>query len=200
VRRNTRGKIPGVQAHTPNALLRFAVGNDLARGVAARALHRLRPMSAEKRSAWTGALIGIGMMAAVDEIVFHQVLGWHHFYDRSTLAVGLLADGLLHAAELIAIVAGFFGLLALRKRGELEGPWAWAGFFLGLGGFQVLDGVVIHKVLRLHQIRYGVPLLPYDLAWNFAGLVLMGVGLVLLVRARKQSGGGHAFAPHPSSL
>ena len=40
------------------------------------------------------------------------------------------------------------------------------------------------EVLRVHQVRYGVDLLPYDLAWNFAGLALLAVGAVLLRRAR----------------
>lgn len=136
------------------------------------------------RSRWTGVLIGIGIMAAVDEIVFHQLLAWHHFYDQSTLEIGLLTDGLLHAAELIAIVAGFFMLTDLRRRHTLAPLWAWAGFFLGMGGFQLFDGIVDHKVLRLHQIRYGVNLLPYDIAWNLAAVVLLLVGVWLTFRAR----------------
>ena len=51
-------------------------------------------------------MIGVGMMAAIDEIVFHQLLGWHHFYDRPTRSVALLSDGILHATELIVVVAG----------------------------------------------------------------------------------------------
>ena len=136
------------------------------------------------RSRWTGALIGIGVMAAIDEIIFHQLLAWHHFYDRSTLEIGLLTDGLLHATELVAIVAGFFLFADLRRRHSLAPMWAWAGFFLGLGGFQIFDGIVDHKVLRLHQVRYGVNLLPYDLAWNLAGLVLLLIGIWLAFRAR----------------
>lgn len=58
-------------------------------------------------------------MAALDEILFHQILGCHHFYDRSTPAVGLLKDGFLHSAELVAIVGGFFWLMRLRGRGAL---------------------------------------------------------------------------------
>jgi uncharacterized membrane protein len=27
---------------------------------------------------------------------------------------------------------------------------------LGLGAFQVFDGIVDHKLLQLHQVRYGV--------------------------------------------
>lgn len=151
----------------------------------------------ENNSAWTGALVGIGVMAAVDEIVFHQLLGWHHFYDRATPTVGLVSDGLLHAAELIAIVAGFVGIVRLRARGSLRVPWAWAGFFLGLGGFQLFDGIVDHKVLRLHQIRYGVPLWPYDLAWNLAGAALLAIGIVLLLRVRGWNGGRRALEPRP---
>ncbi|WP_236567976.1 MULTISPECIES: DUF2243 domain-containing protein [unclassified Nocardiopsis] len=124
-------------------------------------------------------------MAAVDEIVFHQILGWHHFYDRSTPMVGLLSDGLLHAGELLALVAGFFLFADLRRHQALHRGAAWAGLLLGLGGFQLFDGIVDHKLLRLHQIRYGVDLLPYDLAWNGAALLLLAAGTVVLVRARR---------------
>ncbi|MGW0466274.1 DUF2243 domain-containing protein [Streptomyces sp. NPDC003027] len=126
-------------------------------------------------------------MAAVDEIVFHQVLGWHHFYDRSTTRVGLLSDGLLHTAELLAMVAGFFLYADLRRRRALAPAHAWAGFFLGLGAFQLFDGIVDHKLLRLHQIRYGVDVTPYDWAWNICGLLLLLVGTALAVRAARRT-------------
>lgn len=126
------------------------------------------------------ALIGVGLMAAVDEIMFHQLLAWHHFYDRSTTEIALLSDGVLHALELLAIVAGFFMWADLRDRNVSAPRLAWGGFFLGAGAFQVFDGLVDHKILRVHQIRYGVEILPYDLAWNAAGILLIAVGIVLL--------------------
>ncbi len=129
-------------------------------------------------------LIGVGVMAGVDEIIFHQILGWHHFYDRATPAIGLLTDGLLHAAELVAIVAGCFMLSEVRQQRALVPLRAWAGFFLGLGGFQLFDGLIDHKVLRLHQIRYNVPLWPYDLAWNLTAIVLLLIGLWLWLRCK----------------
>ncbi|WP_051338392.1 DUF2243 domain-containing protein [Streptomyces flavidovirens] len=132
------------------------------------------------------ALIGVGIMAGVDEIVFHQILGWHHFYDRSVASIGLLSDGLLHTAELLALVAGFFLFADLRRRDALSRSHARAGVFLGLGGFQLFDGIVDHKVLRLHQIRYGVDVTPYDVLWNIAGLVLLLIGMVLAVRAQRR--------------
>ncbi len=129
-------------------------------------------------------LIGIGIMAAVDEIIFHQLLGWHHFYDLSTPEIGLLTDGLLHSAELVAIVAGFFMLADLRRQHSFVPMRGWAGFFIGAGGFQLFDGIVDHKLLRVHQIRYDVDVLPYDLAWNIGALILLIIGIVLVRRAK----------------
>lgn len=136
------------------------------------------------------AMVGVGIMAAIDEIVFHQLLAWHHFYDRSTSQIGLLTDGLLHAVELILIVAGFFMIADLRSRQEFAARSAGAGFFLGAGGFQLFDGIVNHKVLRLHQVRYDVDsLLPYDIAWVSVGALLLLIGAVLAFRAARDTHG-----------
>jgi uncharacterized membrane protein len=131
-------------------------------------------------------LLGVAAMAAVDEIVFHQLLGWHHFYDGSTPRVGILTDGLLHAFELVAAVAGVFLLLDARRTAGVDGRVAGAGLGVGAGVFQLWDGVVDHKVLRLHQVRYDVELLPYDLAWNLSGLALLAVGVVLVAVAARR--------------
>lgn len=148
---------------------------------------RLRSATDTRRSLAAGAMIGVGLMAAVDEILFHQLLGWHHFYDGGTTSLALLSDGLLHAGELLLLVAGGISLVRLRGRDALMRDFAWAALFLGLGAFQLFDGVIDHKVLRTHQIRYGVELMPYDFAWNFAALMLLAVGAGLLARARSRS-------------
>ncbi len=137
------------------------------------------------RSLLAGLLAGIGFGAFVDETVFHQLLHWHHLVDGATPAVGLVSDGVLHAIEVVALVAGLFLFADLNRRGAAVRSRFWAGVLLGAGGFQVYDGLVQHKLLGLHQVRYGVDLLPYDLAWNLAGVLvaLAGVG-VLLVRRR----------------
>ncbi|MGA4731155.1 DUF2243 domain-containing protein [Micromonospora taraxaci] len=142
-----------------------------------------------RSSILAGVLIGVAIMAAVDEIVFHQLLAWHHFYDRSTPSVALLSDGLLHAAEVVALVGGFFWFADLRRRGALSNRLTWGGFLLGAGGFQLFDGLVDHKVLRLHQIRYGVHLVPYDVVWNVAGAVLLLAGAAVVWRARSRGAG-----------
>lgn len=120
---------------------------------------------------------------------------------RGTPDVALLSDGLLHAAELVAVVAGFFLLLDQRRRGVLVVRAAWAGALLGAGAFQLFDALVDHKVLRVHQVRYGVDLLPYDVAWTASAVVLLVAGAVLWPRARRAAGGttstGRADGPTP---
>ena len=133
-----------------------------------------------KRTIWSGVLAGVGLAAFIDETVFHQLLHRHHFYDKSTLAVGLVSDGLFHAGGFVAMVAGLF-LLAdtLRRDGFVPKRW-WAALLAGAGGFQLYDGLVQHKLLGLHQIRYHVTLWPYDLTWNLTAFVMIVAGAVLM--------------------
>ena len=147
------------------------------------------------RNTTSGILTGVGLVAFVDETVFHQLLHWHHFYDRSTLEAGLVSDGLFHALGFFATVAGLFLLADLRRR---NGLW-WArwigGLLIGAGGFQLYDGLVQHKLLVLHQIRYNVDIVPYDVTWNIIAVVMTVVGIVLTVRtrgARTDAGAGGA--------
>jgi len=142
------------------------------------------PQSDLKRSFIATLPLGIGMMAAIDEVVFHQILAWHHFFDWGTPAFSLLSDGLLHAGELILFVLGFFMFADLRSRGKLNRAAAWAGFIVGLGAFQLFDGIVDHKLLRLHQIRYVDNVLLYDLIWNLSAVLLLVAGLLIYRHAR----------------
>ena len=131
-----------------------------------------------------GLLLGAGAMGALDEIVFHQLLHWHHFYDRAGGTVGLVSDGLLHAATWSATVAGLALLADVRRRNAFAPMRWWGAVLLGTGAFQTWDGVVDHKVLRVHQVRYGVDLTGYDAAWIAGGVLLLLAGAGLLLRSR----------------
>ena len=136
------------------------------------------------QNAWSGALFGIGLVAFIDETVFHQILHWHHFYDLGTTDAGLVSDGLFHALSWFATIAGLFLLADLRRRGALWWRRWIGGVLLGAGLFQLYDGTVHHKWWGIHQIRYVENLLPYDLTWNLIAAALIVVGGVLLVRTR----------------
>ncbi len=83
------------------------------------------------RNLVSGLLFGVG--AFLDETIFHQLLHWHHVYDKSTTSVGLVSDGLLH-----------------------------------------YDGLIQHKLMKLHQIRYPVNVTPNGLGWNIIAAIADG--------------------------
>ena len=137
------------------------------------------------RNLWSGVLFGFGLAAFVDETVFHQLLHWHHFYDLSTSDIGLVSDGLFHAFSWFATIASLFLFADLRRRNALWPKRWFGGMLFGAGAFQLYDGTIQHKLLKLHQIRYNVDILPYDLAWNAIALLLLVSGAVLLWKTRK---------------
>jgi uncharacterized membrane protein len=140
----------------------------------------------------SGALLGIGVAGFVDETVFHQLLHWHHFYDRSTPAAGLVSDGVFHAFSWFATVAGLVLLVAARRSGLIAASRWWGALLVGAGAFQLYDGTVQHKLLRLHQIRYGVDVRPYDWIWNVIAVLLLIAGAAALAasRGRERAGAG----------
>jgi uncharacterized membrane protein len=60
-------------------------------------------------------LVGIGVAGSLDEIVLHQLLRWHHFYDQGSQAAGLIADGIFHLGSTAALAIGLV-LLVQRWR------------------------------------------------------------------------------------
>lgn len=145
------------------------------------------PVAAVGRSVVAGLLMGVGVAAFLDETVFHQLLHWHHFYDKSTADVGLVSDGFFHAGGWLAMVVGVFLFADLRRRRRAAPKRVWAGALIGWGGFQLYDGLVQHKLLGLHQIRYDVDLTAYDLTWNISAAVGLAAGLSLLLGPARAS-------------
>lgn len=141
--------------------------------------------STDRRLLASGVLFGCGVAASViDLFVFHLGLQWHHFYDLSTPEVALTADAFFHAVGWAVTVWGLFLLADVRRRAPVR--WArWTGAVLaGVGAFQVLDGVLNHKVLGIHQIRYGVDLLPYDVTWIGTAVLVLLAGVLVVARTR----------------
>lgn len=141
--------------------------------------------SPRTRTLASGLLFGAGIAASmIDLFIFHLVLRWHHFYDLSTPEVARTIDGFFHAVGWFITVWGLFLLADVRRRGEVA--WMrWTGAVItGIGAFQLLDGVVNHKLLRIHQIRYGVDLLVYDAVWIGASILALAIGALLLWRSQ----------------
>jgi uncharacterized membrane protein len=149
---------------------------------------------------WAGVMIGVGVMAAVDEIVFHQLLAWHSFYDRAGGTVGLISDGVLHAAELFLLIAGFFLLASTLRRGTASPGAALAGLFLGAGGFQLFDGLINHKVLgSTRSVRRGRASLRPGLDAAALALLLLGAVLAGVVAFRRRRSGSGTRTARPDA-
>ena len=135
---------------------------------------------------WPGVLTGIGLAGTLDEVVLHQLLGWHHFYDRSTPTAGLVSDRLFHIFSTTLLVIGVIQLVERRRTSPDPPRLALAGILLGAGGFNLYDGTIQHKLLGLHQVRAGAPNnLPYDLAFLAIAAALALAGALLLRQARQ---------------
>ena len=128
---------------------------------------------------WASIPLGIGMVGAIDEIIFHQLLQWHNFYVDASEYWRTFSDGLLHTFITAMLFFGAYQLWQERQAfSAIVGskPF-WAGALLGGGGFHLWDGVVDHKLLRLHPVREGADnLLLYDIAWIAVALALLVVG------------------------
>ena len=138
--------------------------------------------SAMRTAYWIGIILGIGIMGAGDEIIFHQLLQWHHFYVHSTAYWRIFSDGLFHIFTAALL---FLGALRLWMERQRIAPLTtnrpfWAGILLGAGGFHLFDGTVNHKLLQLHPVREGTQnLLPYDIGWIASALLLLVFGWFL---------------------
>ncbi len=77
----------------------------------------------------------------------------------------------------------------LRRRGKLILTKWWGGMLLGAGGFQLYDGLIQHKMMRIHQVRYVDNILLYDFVWNLIGALLLisGIALTKSIARRRDS-------------
>jgi uncharacterized membrane protein len=136
-------------------------------------------------------LLGFGFGGLVDGIVLHQVLQWHNLVSRvetnetlEGLRTNLFWDGVFHATTAALVALGLAVLwLAGAAQGRVADPVrTLVGWVLvGWGAFHVVDQLLFHLVLGLHDIREDVAS-PGLYNWGFfaIGLLLAAVGGWLL--------------------
>lgn len=140
---------------------------------------------------WIGIVLGIGFVGALDGTVVHELLQWHRFYVHTDEFWRVFIDGLFHLGSALLLFIG--ALLLWRHRHELArlkdgGASLGAGILFGMGGFNLYDGIIQHKLFRLHPVRLGVEnQLPYDLAWNVVAVGLLLAGWVLWREAGRRA-------------
>src|SRR5688572_9992967 len=112
----------------------------------------VQPSSADtvRSLLWSGVILGIGLIASLDEVVLHQLLQWHSFYVHTTSYWRIVSDGILHLVSAGLLFGG--GLLLAWQRPRLDDSVhlraLLAGILLGMGGFNLYDGTIQHKILQ----------------------------------------------------
>jgi uncharacterized membrane protein len=103
-----------------------------------------------------------------------------------SLQANIVYDGVFLAFSLIITISGIFLLWhASSSNGKntiLSNKWLFVGLvFVGLGGFNTVEGVVNHHILEMHHvIDVAVPF-AFDLAFLIVGgLAFLVVGGILL--------------------
>lgn len=141
-----------------------------------------------------GTLIGVGMGGFVDGIVLHQILQVHNMVaskyptfgvDPQTALVNteinMFWDGLFHAFTWLTTAAGI-GLLwhAVRRRDvPLSSPALLGSMLAGWGLFNLVEGVIDHHVLHIHQVveRLGTSVWDYAFLGVSAVMLLAGIAI-----------------------
>jgi uncharacterized membrane protein len=144
-----------------------------------------------------GFLLGVGLVGFLDGIVAHQVLQVHNMlsgrYPPTTLVnveINMFWDGLFHAFCWAVTALGL--ALLWRAGARPDVPWSGRTFLgsilLGGGTFNLVEGVLDHHVLRVHNVvqRLG------ESAWDYGFLAVGGAGLALAGLALIRAGRGDA--------
>lgn len=140
-----------------------------------------------------GVAIGMGMGGFFDGIVFHQILQVHNMLSArvptDTLAgtkVNMVWDGVFHAAVWLLTALGIALLWrACRRADTLLSTRALVGAtLLGWGLFNLVEGLLNHHLLDLHQVVQVLGPSHWDLLFLAWGAAMVAGGAWLLHGAR----------------
>jgi uncharacterized membrane protein len=145
-------------------------------------------------------LLGLGLGGLADGILFHQVLQWHNLVAEpippdtlEALRTNVFWDGVFHVATTLVLVAGFVLLQRSWSRddhvaGDGRAVLGWV--LVGWGSFHVVDQLLFHELLDLHDIRMGVPTPGlYNRSYGASGVLLIALGWWVLRGTREARGG-----------
>jgi uncharacterized membrane protein len=142
-----------------------------------------------------GVLLGLGLGAFFDGIVFHQLLQWHHMLSGwyplnsiDNIRLNTTWDGLFHSVAYILVLAGLYLLWQrARRSGRRWSRWQCLGaILLGWGIFNLVEGVIDHEILRLHQVNETVPN-GQRIFWDI-GFLLWGTAMIVMGAAMTRAG------------
>jgi uncharacterized membrane protein len=136
-----------------------------------------------------GGVFGFGFGALIDVLVFHLVLQWHHLLSARIpvttlggLRTNIYFDGVfsLVTVGVMAVGAAVIWRALNGSDRRYSAVRTIGSVLVGIGAFNVFDGVVDHYVLHIHDVVHGTRALnPH---WIGASLLLLGLGILVLTR------------------
>ncbi len=129
-------------------------------------------------------VLGIGLGGFLDGIVLHQILQWHEMLsfripttDIVGKSVNMFWDGVFHAFCLVVVLIGVILLWNLLGRKDIDrsGKLLAGGLLLGWGLFNIVEGIVDHHILKLHNV--------FELAADHgpANYIFLGISVVMII-------------------
>ncbi|HEX8269143.1 MAG TPA: DUF2243 domain-containing protein [Flavobacterium sp.] len=146
--------------------------------------------------ATTSVIIGIGLGGFADGIFLHQILQWHEMLSNRIpptnyvgKSINMFWDGIFHAFCLVVVLSGTSQLWKLLKRNDINtsGYLYSGGVLAGWGLFNIVEGLIDHQILKLHNVMELAP--NHDIAnYAFLGIsvVMLLVGYFLMQRGAKE--------------
>jgi uncharacterized membrane protein len=141
-------------------------------------------------------VLGIGAGGFADGIALHQILQWHEMLTNKMPAntllnksVNMFWDGIFHAFTLLTTIIGICLLWRLLKKEHINrsGYLLSGGMLTGWGVFNIVEGIIDHQLLKLHNVN---EFSPYPEVWNYGFLVfsvLLMLAGGLLIRKGKRA-------------
>jgi uncharacterized membrane protein len=132
-------------------------------------------------------LLGIGLGGFVDGIVLHQILQWHSMLSNvvrpttiEAMHLNMFWDGVFHAATWIVTFVGVMLLWRSSERGTAPPLRIFlGGMLLGWGAFNVIEGLINHQLLELHNVREVAEPTVWNIGFLTVSAIIFVLGLVL---------------------
>lgn len=130
-------------------------------------------------------VLGISLGGFIDGILMHQILQWHEMVSNiippTTLVnknVNMFWDGIFHLFTLLSTLLGTYLMwrILARRESNKSGYQVTGGMVFGWGIFNLIEGIINHHILQLHNVR---ELSPDKNLWNY-GFLILGILLLLL--------------------
>jgi len=126
-------------------------------------------------------VLGIGLGGFIDGIAFHQILQWHAMLSNKMPPATVLAktvnmfwDGVFHGFCFVVVLTGVVLLWRLLWRKDIDrsGRLLGGGLLIGWGMFNIVEGIIDHHLLKLHNVRE-ISSNPELWNWGFLGISVL---------------------------